>query len=254
MQTERHLTDWVTIVSNIGPNKLAWLVILLNTHNIPTNILKAGVSGPQLQVPATYAADALGFYYQNIGELIVGNETAITWADLDDGCEIFKSGWGDEVEQAPSIEIQPKSEFELTVNGIIGNDTESWLWKQVSNILSSKEINGQHYAMAEDVNSTQINRIGFRFDFSEKNDGTMAWFLCIGFNSGGLYRYNPLSRQEVRDLLLETYKTNREVVGASVGKLFHTLIKIPAERGEIKCEKKDGDTWKQIHPKVKKSN
>lgn len=81
--------------------------------------------------------------------------------------------------------------------------------------------------------------------------GTIVIYLR--FKGAAFYRYFPGTDEMWQDLVTEAQKVESGDQEASVGSLYHYMLKVPADNGEIKCHKLDGDTWREVLPKAQRT-
>jgi hypothetical protein len=74
------------------------------------------------------------------------------------------------------------------------------------------------------------------------------------FKGNNLYRYGPTTVKGFQDILSEAVRKAEGRQEASVGSIFHTLVKSDADKGEIKCQRLDAEskTWVIVPPKAER--
>jgi hypothetical protein len=97
-----------------------------------------------------------------------------------------------------------------------------------------------------EVNSVNLSAIGIRINQKDQT-------LCTQYTQfkGGAqtYRYGPVTVKISQELLGEAVRVAEGRQEASVGSLFHNLIKVDADAGKIKCQRLTEGRWIDVPAK-----
>lgn len=97
-----------------------------------------------------------------------------------------------------------------------------------------------------EVGSANISRIGARI----KQEDQVKCTLYAEFKGGVQpYRYAPVATARFNELLGEAVRKSEGRQEASVGSLFHHLIKVEADDGKIGCQRLADGKWVNVLPK-----
>lgn len=185
-------------------------------------------------------ADPIADEPPTVEEAVAANVEADPFDDDDDEL------WGT-VEVAPEIPEHPELDY-----------------LKADKVLVSAEVQyagvNQPIQMYE-VSSSNLSRIGATIN---QKDQTVCNFY--GEFKGGTqpYRYGPVTVERWHEMLSEAVRAAQGRPEASVGSLYHHLIKLEAEEGRIKCQRLVDTAWvivppkkdrvKQVKDKVNKKN
>lgn len=92
------------------------------------------------------------------------------------------------------------------------------------------------------------NLTGFGANISQKDQERCTFY--VQFKGGpNPYRYAPVSTAIYYELLGEAVRKGEGRQEASVGSLYHNLVKVDAEAGKIKCQRLAEGKWVEVLPK-----
>lgn len=85
---------------------------------------------------------------------------------------------------------------------------------------------------------------------TDPNVGT----IYIQYKKGErVYRYSPRPITVWHNLLDEGVRRESGIIEASVGSLAHHALRVPADAGEIRCQRLDGEHWAEVLPKAERT-
>lgn len=97
-----------------------------------------------------------------------------------------------------------------------------------------------------EVSSSNLSRIGARINQKEQ---TLCTFYAQFKGGATPYRYGPVPVDSYYEVLSEAVRASEGRPDASVGSLYHHLIKVEAEAGKIKCQQLTGGNWIEVPAK-----
>jgi hypothetical protein len=97
-----------------------------------------------------------------------------------------------------------------------------------------------------EVSSSNLSKIGNRINQEKQELCTVYTFFKGGAEP---YRYGPVMTAKYNDILSEAVRAGEGRQEASVGSLYHHLIKVDAEAGDIKCQRLVNGKWADVPPK-----
>lgn len=97
-----------------------------------------------------------------------------------------------------------------------------------------------------EVSSSNLSKIGGRINQDKQELCTVYTFFKGGAEP---YRYGPVQTARYNEILSEAVRAGEGRPEASVGSLYHHLIKVDAEAGDIRCQRLVGGKWVDVPPK-----
>lgn len=228
--TDNREYDWVSFTRRTNEPKLNWLEAQLSALQIPNRRHGDSFHAPVLQVPRSYLNDAWSVLVQPVGQLFVGKNPDITFDDLPDDHFIFESWLGEKPQRVELEDNEDATRFKGEAVQLPG--------------YAARMI-------FVDVNSSNLSAMAFNPRGNESPDAD--WEVLARFKGGGIYRYSPVETEAISDLQIEIKKAARAEPDASVGSIFHHVIKSRADAGSIECHKLEGDVWILVPPKAQRT-
>jgi len=158
-----------------------------------------------------------------------------TWGDLEDG-----DGSEDEEFEAEEEDDEDWDTVYLQADTLLKK------FKQEFPMKDNKTLSVDFY----DVESSNVSAIGYRVT----NDPIITVFY-VKFKQGGTYyRYRPVAIAHANDIINEAVKKQMGRQEASVGSLFHSLLKEKADEGAISCQRfnEEKETWVVVPTKAQR--
>ena len=101
-----------------------------------------------------------------------------------------------------------------------------------------------------DVNSSTLSALGCK----ELSKDPLVVTMYVRFKSGGkYYRYNPVQKADYNTVLNEIVRKAQGIQEASAGSVFHHIIKVKGEEGQVKCQRLDDAGWVIVQPKSERT-
>lgn len=258
---------WVTISQDIDGPKLSWIVNRFNENGIAVRI-RPGMRGTKLQTHDTDLLMALHQLNAPIGELHIGvSEREITIDDLPNNHEHFRTKMSPELVEKLLDELKQEEDMTGTahaIDDIWDCDEQSIKGDEILGKLKGTHIKvplldnlGEELTVIMyDVASSNMSQIGFYNIVAEDYSllGKEKITLYARFKSNpNIYAYVPVKAEIFDTLYQEALKAERNEPDASVGGLFHALVKVDAESEKIKCYKLgDDNRWQTVLPRAKR--